>query len=269
MLNRRVKNLKKHKEAEIPQRPFEYASRVKADKPAEPTYTLQVSQTSVDEGYSVTFTLTTTNVQDGTLVPYTITGITLDDLSVGYLTGTFIMNENTASVVVSFRADNKTEGDEIAIMYLNNNQAYASVIVRDTSKNPTPTPTPSPTQTPSPTLTQTPTRTLTPSPTQTPSPTLTPSPTQTPSPTLTQTPTRVLLPTPTPSPTLTQTPTRVLLPTPTPTEMVAGPTSYSLDDPNRVYWGSVITSGNPDQRIIVPAGVLGANSQTIDVTHHW
>jgi hypothetical protein len=191
MLNERRINLQKHKEFLIPGS-FERTPFIHKEAGPEETYELLVSQASIEEGESVTFTLVTTNVPNGTVVPYTITGITLDDLSLGFLTGEFTVDNGTARASITLLADNKTEGDEIAVMYLNNNKAYASVIVKDTSLDLTPTPTPSPT------LTRTPTRT----PTQTMTRTASPSPT----PTLTPTPTRTLIPTSTPTPTSTSIP---------------------------------------------------------------
>ena len=77
-----------------------------------PTYTLSRSAASVNEGSSVTFTLTTTNVANGTSVPYSISGITSDDLSSGSLTGSFIINNGSAAVTLTPASDESTEGTE-------------------------------------------------------------------------------------------------------------------------------------------------------------
>ena len=46
-----------------------------------PTYTITRSASSVNEGYSVTYTLNTTNVANGTVLPYTISGISSNDVT--------------------------------------------------------------------------------------------------------------------------------------------------------------------------------------------
>lgn len=56
---------------------------------------------SVNEGSSVTFTLTTTNVLDGSTFNYAITGITAADISSGSLTGTVTVNSNTGSTSIT------------------------------------------------------------------------------------------------------------------------------------------------------------------------
>lgn len=56
------------------------------DTSAEPTaatYVISPSSVSINEGGTVSFTLTTTNVTNGTLVPFTITGIEREDLASG------------------------------------------------------------------------------------------------------------------------------------------------------------------------------------------
>ena len=58
---------------------------------------------SVTEGNTLTFTLTTSNVTDGTTFAYVISGITAADISSGNLTGNITVNSNvgTTSVVLS------------------------------------------------------------------------------------------------------------------------------------------------------------------------
>lgn len=87
-----------------------------------PTYSnVLVSPTSIDEdGSSVTFTVNTENVVDATTVGYTIagTGITVDDISLASLTGTFTINANTDAVTFQVLADNLTEGVETLTLTL-------------------------------------------------------------------------------------------------------------------------------------------------------
>jgi hypothetical protein len=102
----------------------------------EPTYSIEKSVSSVDEGASVTFTLTTTNVANGTEVPYTITGISAADITSGSLTGNFTVNNNTATVTITATADQLTEGAETATLTLDNVADFDSVTVNDTSLTP-------------------------------------------------------------------------------------------------------------------------------------
>ena len=101
-----------------------------------PTYALGASGNPVDEGISVTFTLSTTNVDNGTLVPYTITGISSEDLSSGSLTGNFNISNKLASATITLSSDRTTEGSETAILALDNGEASISVTINDTSLTP-------------------------------------------------------------------------------------------------------------------------------------
>jgi hypothetical protein len=77
-----------------------------------PTYTLSRSAASINEGSSVTFTLTTTNVANGTNIPYSVTGISAGDLSSGSLSGNFVINNGSATVTLTAASDDLTEGTE-------------------------------------------------------------------------------------------------------------------------------------------------------------
>ena len=94
------------------------------------TYSLSASPTSVDEGSSVTFTLTTN--QSGSF-GYTISGITSADLSSGSLTGT-ISNGSSGAVTITLSSDQATEGTETLTFALNNGLADTYVTISDTSK---------------------------------------------------------------------------------------------------------------------------------------
>jgi hypothetical protein len=102
------------------------------------TYSLSRSATTVDEGSSVTITLTT-NAVNGTLVPYTISGtnITSADISGASLTGNFTVNSGTAAVVLNIAADYATEGNETFTLALNNGAASIAVAIIDTTLTPT------------------------------------------------------------------------------------------------------------------------------------
>lgn len=104
-----------------------------------PTYSLSRSAASVNEGSSITFTLTTTGVANGTSVPYSISGISAGDLSSGSLTGNFVVNNGSATVSVTLANDALTEGTET--ISITAQGASTSASVNDTSLNPPPSPT--------------------------------------------------------------------------------------------------------------------------------
>jgi hypothetical protein len=108
--------------------------------PTTPTYALSRSSATVNEGGTVTVTLTTTNVSNGTAVPYTSTGtgITAGDLGLSSLTGSFTVNSNTASLVLNITADITTEGSETFTVTLNSitPTTSVSVTINDTSPAP-------------------------------------------------------------------------------------------------------------------------------------
>lgn len=105
------------------------------------TYSLATSVGNVNEGESVTVTLTTTNVADGTSVGYTVTGIDSADIGES-LTGSFVVNSNTASKVFTLAADATTEGTETMTISLIGVSETVTVTVNDTSVAPTYTATP-------------------------------------------------------------------------------------------------------------------------------
>ena len=98
-----------------------------------PTYNIGRSLSAVNEGSSVTFTLSTTNVSNGTVLPYTISGISANDVTTGSLTGSFTVNSGLATTTITMSADQLTEGAETATLTLNNAAASNFVVVNDTS----------------------------------------------------------------------------------------------------------------------------------------
>ena len=117
----------------------------------EPSYILTISGSTipnpVNEGTTITVTLTTTGVTNGTLVPYTIT------TGAGYIsptatnpsdidgspgtTGNFTINSNVGTRSFTFTADRVTEGSEMFTLNLDNGKASISINVLDTYKTPT------------------------------------------------------------------------------------------------------------------------------------
>jgi plastocyanin len=99
------------------------------------TYSLSSSAASVNEGSSVTITLTTTNVANGTSVGYLISGIESGDISES-LTGNFTVTGNTATATFNITADATTEGAQTMLLSLIGISETVSVTINDTSTTP-------------------------------------------------------------------------------------------------------------------------------------
>lgn len=76
------------------------------------TYQLSRSVSQVTEGGAFTITLTTTNVANGTNVPYTITGVSSADIDGDSLTGNFVINSNSDSIIFNVTDDGLIESVE-------------------------------------------------------------------------------------------------------------------------------------------------------------
>ena len=106
--------------------------------------TIVASTTSVNEGGSVTFTVTTTNIPSGTTLTWTTNvwsgAINANDFTDGLLSGTFTVNNNTGSIVRGIRADLVTEGSEqfrITVSYLEQSIGTSDIVtINDTSLTP-------------------------------------------------------------------------------------------------------------------------------------
>jgi hypothetical protein len=95
-------------------------------------YSLIASNSSVNEGSSISFVLRTTNVASGTSVDYSIDGISSDDIVGGSTSGSVIVGSNgQATITVALKADMTTEGSET--LTVNAQNASASTTVNDTS----------------------------------------------------------------------------------------------------------------------------------------
>lgn len=91
---------------------------------------------TINEGQTVTVTLTTKNIPDGSSYPYTVTGIVFDDLTSGFLSGSFTVFNNSATQSWTFDSDLKTETQKTMTVALNNGTANTSILITDTSRNP-------------------------------------------------------------------------------------------------------------------------------------
>jgi len=83
---------------------------------AAPVYAVSPSTASVNEGSSVTFTVTTANVPDGTTLYWslnTVSGtINTSDFTGAAVTGSFTITSGSGSVVLTLANDTTTEGSE-------------------------------------------------------------------------------------------------------------------------------------------------------------
>lgn len=78
-----------------------------------PTYSITPATLLVNEGSSVTFTVTTTGVADATVLYYTTTGAAAAaDFTDSSLTGSFTVNSNTATITRTLSSDRTTEGSD-------------------------------------------------------------------------------------------------------------------------------------------------------------
>lgn len=104
-----------------------------AGTPPAPSYNLTRSRASINEGQSVTITLSTNNVSNGTVIPYTISGsVSQADLGLTSLSGSFIVGV-TNSVTFTATSDLTTEGSESFTVSLSNGADSVSVTINDSS----------------------------------------------------------------------------------------------------------------------------------------
>jgi hypothetical protein len=95
-----------------------------------PSYEVIADKVSVKEGDFVTYTITTENVENGTYAYYTLTGdIESDDIIGGETTGIFVINNNTAEVIIGISEDSLDEDEELLTFTVNGTGATANVLV--------------------------------------------------------------------------------------------------------------------------------------------
>jgi hypothetical protein len=83
------------------------------------------------EGEFITYTITSSNVENGSIYYYTLSGngITSEDIIGGNITGNFVINSNTAKVVVGIEDDGVVEDDEVLRFTINGTGAFVDVII--------------------------------------------------------------------------------------------------------------------------------------------
>lgn len=109
-----------------------------------PGYTVTPSVTSVNEGGTVNFVITTTNVANGTVLYYTMSGSVVDgDFTDNTTAGSITINNNTATISKTLKADTTTEGTETFTLSLRTGNTAGPVVfttstitVNDTSTTP-------------------------------------------------------------------------------------------------------------------------------------
>ena len=106
------------------------------------TYSLTSIDSSINEGSSASFTLSTSNVAAGTALSYVISGVQAADFVGGQLTGSVTVDaQGRATISIPIAAENFTEGPETMTVTVRSAQgadlATASVTINDTSLTPT------------------------------------------------------------------------------------------------------------------------------------
>ncbi|TRW94631.1 beta strand repeat-containing protein [Candidatus Methylobacter oryzae] len=105
-----------------------------------PAYTLSANSSSVNEGASVTYNLSTVGIDTGSVLNYTLSGlgITTADIVGGSLKGTVTINNGKGEFTVAAAADHVPEGTESMIATLTGADGTAlavapSIVINDTS----------------------------------------------------------------------------------------------------------------------------------------
>lgn len=126
-----------------------WTASVACAAPPAPTYAVVPSVTSVNEGGTVTFTVTTTSVANGTTLYYTTAGsATAGDFSDNATSGSVVINNNTGTITRTITSDATTEGAENFTLSLRTVSTAGTVVatattvtINDTSTTPSVSPT--------------------------------------------------------------------------------------------------------------------------------
>jgi hypothetical protein len=96
-----------------------------------PTITFGTIATTINEGSSGTFNVNTTRLRNGTIINYNINTLISTDVSI--LTGTFVINANTGSFIVSPESDALVEGNKTFTITASNTAIYSGLTVNSGS----------------------------------------------------------------------------------------------------------------------------------------
>jgi hypothetical protein len=99
-----------------------------------PFYSVTADRTGVNEGETITYTISTLNVADGTVLNYTLSGdgITLSDIVGESLTGSVTILSNSATTTVTITDDGIIEEAEILKFSIDSTDAFVEVIINPT-----------------------------------------------------------------------------------------------------------------------------------------
>jgi len=95
------------------------------------TYTVTANRPTCPEGEFIIYTITTTNLSNGSIAYYNLSGggITALDIVGNQLSGSFIINDNTANVTVGIAEDNKIEDVETLTFSITGQGASVDVLI--------------------------------------------------------------------------------------------------------------------------------------------
>jgi len=105
-----------------------------------PSYSVEADKASVDEGETITYTITTTNVDDDTTLNYTLSGVSDTDIEGQSLTGSFVIQNNQAIVEVVVAEDSTIEGAELLTFTIDDTSASEIVIINPQAETPASSP---------------------------------------------------------------------------------------------------------------------------------
>lgn len=107
-----------------------------SDTSLDPTYAVSPNTTSITEGNTVTWTITTTNVPNGTTLYWTNSGTTTSaDISGGAVSGSFTINSNTGTVSLTVLSADAYEGTETIILQIRTASISGTVVATSTTVN--------------------------------------------------------------------------------------------------------------------------------------
>jgi hypothetical protein len=98
-----------------------------------PTYSVVPSSSSVVEGSSVTFSVSTTNVANGTLFWTNAGTTTAADFSDGQNSGSFALSNNAGSIARTLVSDSATEGTESIVIQIRTGSTAGPVVATSSS----------------------------------------------------------------------------------------------------------------------------------------